>query len=72
MKRAEADMRRLQDRQAALESELQAAGSDHVALARLGEELSAVSSELAATEDRWLALAEEAESRGVDRSADRR
>jgi predicted nucleic acid-binding Zn-ribbon protein len=63
MKRAEAEMQRLQDRHAALESELHAAGSDHVALARLGEELSAVSSELAAAEDAWLALAEEAESR---------
>jgi ABC transport system ATP-binding/permease protein len=63
MKRAEAEMKRLQDRQAALESELQGAGSDHVVLARLGEELSAVSSELAAAEDAWLTLAEEAESR---------
>jgi ATP-binding cassette subfamily F protein uup len=63
MKRAEGEMRRLQERQAALESELQAAGSDHVVLARLGAELSDVSSELAAAEDSWLALAEEAESR---------
>jgi ABC transport system ATP-binding/permease protein len=67
MKRAEADMQRLQERHAALESELQAAGSDHVALARLGEELSAVSSELAAAEDAWLALAEEAETRALQR-----
>ena len=63
MKRAEGEMRRLQERQAALEAELQSAGSDHVVLARLGAELSDVSSELSAVEDSWLALAEEAESR---------
>jgi ATP-binding cassette subfamily F protein uup len=62
MKKAEASMRKLQDRQAALETELAAAGDDHVALARLGEELSAVAAELSRTEDAWLELAEEAES----------
>lgn len=55
-------MRKLQDRQAALEAELAAAGDDHVALARVGEELSAVAAELSRTEDAWLELAEEAES----------
>ena len=62
MKKAEASMRKLQDRQAALEAELAAAGDDHVALARVGEELSAVAAELSRTEDAWLELAEEAES----------
>jgi hypothetical protein len=58
-------MRRLQDRQAALEAELAGAMGDHVALACVGEELSAVSGELAAAEEHWLALAEEAESLGL-------
>ena len=54
-------MARLHERQAALEADLVAAGADHVALARLGEELSAVTKELATAEESWLALAEEAE-----------
>ena len=58
-------MRRLQDRQAALEAELAGAMGDHVALACVGEELSVVSGELAAAEEHWLALAEEAESLGL-------
>jgi ATP-binding cassette subfamily F protein uup len=62
---AETEMRRLQDRQAALEAELAGARGDHVALASVGEELSVVNGELAAAEERWLALAEEAESLGL-------
>jgi ABC transport system ATP-binding/permease protein len=62
---AETEMRRLQDRQAALEAELTGARGDHVALASVGEELSVVNGELAAAEERWLALAEEAESLGL-------
>jgi ABC transport system ATP-binding/permease protein len=62
---AEMEMRRLQDRQAALEAELAGAMGDHVALACVGEELSVVSGELAAAEEHWLALAEEAESLGL-------
>jgi ABC transport system ATP-binding/permease protein len=65
MRRAEADMRRLQERHASLEAELVEAGGDHVALARLGEELSAVAGELAAAEESWLTLAEEAEALGL-------
>jgi ATP-binding cassette subfamily F protein uup len=61
MRRAESEMARLQERQAALEAELAAAGSDHVALARVGEALSAVTAELARAEETWLSLAEEAE-----------
>ena len=38
---------------------------DHVALACVGEELSVVNGELAAAEEHWLALAEEAESLGL-------
>jgi len=63
--RAEGDMARLQDRQATLEAELAAAMGDHVALACVGEELTAVTDELAACEERWLALAEEAEALGL-------
>jgi ABC transport system ATP-binding/permease protein len=62
---AEMEMHRLQDRQAALEAELAGAMGDHVALACVGEELSVVSGELAAAEEHWLALAEEAESLGL-------
>jgi ATP-binding cassette subfamily F protein uup len=61
MKRAESEMRKLEQRQAALEAELAAAGSDHAALARIGAEMAAVGADLAAAEDGWLALAEEAE-----------
>jgi ATP-binding cassette subfamily F protein uup len=65
LRRAETEMRRLQDRQATLEAELAGARGDHVALASVGEELSVVNGELAAAEERWLALVEEAESLGL-------
>jgi hypothetical protein len=48
-----------------LEAELAAAQDDHVTLARLGEALAAVAGDLAAAEEAWLALAEEAESLGL-------
>jgi ATP-binding cassette subfamily F protein uup len=65
MRKAEATMGRLRERQAALEAELATAQGDHVALARLGEELSAVTEEMAGAEESWLALAEEAEALGL-------
>jgi ABC transport system ATP-binding/permease protein len=65
LRRAETEMRRLQERQSALEAELAGARGDHVALASVGEELSVVNGELAAAEEHWLALAEEAESLGL-------
>jgi ATP-binding cassette subfamily F protein uup len=65
LRRAEAELRRLQDRQAALAAELAGARGDHVALACVGEELSVVGTELAAAEEHWLALAEEAEGFGL-------
>ncbi|HET6950174.1 MAG TPA: ATP-binding cassette domain-containing protein, partial [Acidimicrobiales bacterium] len=65
MRKAEADMARLRERQAVLEAELAAASDDHVALARVGEELSALAGELAAAEEAWLALGEEAEAQGL-------
>jgi ABC transport system ATP-binding/permease protein len=65
LRRAEAEVRRLQDRQSALEAELAGVMGDHVALACVGEELSVVSRELAGAEEHWLTLAEEAESLGL-------
>jgi ATP-binding cassette subfamily F protein uup len=65
MRKAEAEMRRLHERRATLEADLAAALGDHVALARVGEDLSAVGAELASTEEGWLALAEEAEALGL-------
>jgi ATP-binding cassette subfamily F protein uup len=65
MRKAEATMGRLRERQAALEAEMATAQGDHVALARLGEELSAVTDEMAGAEESWLALAEEAEALGL-------
>ena len=65
LRRAEAELLRLQDRQAALEAELAGARGDHVALACVGEELAVVGAELAAAEERWLALAGEAEALGL-------
>ena len=65
MRKAESTMRRLQERQAMIEAELAEAGGDHVALARLGEDLSTVAAEMADAEESWLALAEEAESQGL-------
>ena len=65
MRRADAEMRRLHERQALLEAELAAAQGDHVALARVGEDLSEVAGELAAAEESWLTLAEEAEGQGL-------
>ena len=65
MRKAEAEMRRLHERRATLEANLAAALGDHVALARVGEDLSAVGAELASTEESWLALAEEAEALGL-------
>jgi hypothetical protein len=56
-------MRRLLERQALLEADLAAAADDHLALARVAEDLSAVTAQLAQAEDTWLTLAEEAEAR---------
>jgi ATP-binding cassette subfamily F protein uup len=63
MARAETEMRRLLERQALLEADLAAAADDHLALARVAEDLSAVTAQLAQAEDTWLTLAEEAEAR---------
>ncbi len=49
-----------------LEAELAAAGADHVRMAEVGAELTAVAERLHTAEERWLELAEEAEERGFD------
>jgi ABC transport system ATP-binding/permease protein len=62
MKQVDAEITRLSSRRAVLEAELAGAAADHEALARLGAELAAVGDELGEAEERWLALAEEAEA----------
>ena len=62
MKDAERQIAKLSKRRDRLHGELAEAGTDHVELARIGTEEAAVSRELAAIEDRWMELAEEAES----------
>jgi ATP-binding cassette subfamily F protein uup len=51
-----------------LESDLADAASDHVRTAELGGRLAEVSQQLHEAEERWIALAEEAEARGLDPS----
>jgi len=62
MKDAEKQIAKLSKRRDRLHGELVEAGTDHVELARIGTEEAAVSEELAEVEDRWMELAEEAES----------
>jgi hypothetical protein len=40
-----------------------AAGNDHAALRRLGDELATVQADLSAAEERWLVVSEELEAR---------
>lgn len=62
MRDAEKEVAKLSRRRDRIHDQLVAAATDHVELTRLGAEEAAVSQELAATEDAWMALAEEAES----------
>jgi ABC transport system ATP-binding/permease protein len=62
MKQVDAEITRLSTRRGELEAELAIAATDHEALARFGAELARVSDELGEAEERWLALAEEAET----------
>jgi hypothetical protein len=50
----------------AVQADLVAAGGDHEELARLGAELAEQQSRVDAAEERWLALADEAESLAMD------
>jgi ATP-binding cassette subfamily F protein uup len=61
LRSAEREVAELERRRDALHQSLVDAGGDHVELARLGTELAAVVDELAAAEERWLAVAEEAD-----------
>jgi ATP-binding cassette subfamily F protein uup len=61
LREADKQMVRLQRRREKITGEL-AAATDHRELTRMGAELAAVQSELEEAEERWLALAEEAES----------
>ena len=62
LKTVEKDMARLDKKRTSLTSELEAAGSDHEALVRIGAELTPVVDEINGLEERWLELSEEAES----------
>jgi ATP-binding cassette subfamily F protein uup len=69
LRRVEQQLAALEGRRDGLSEELAAAGADHEALARIGEELAAVSAELHTVEERWLALASEAEAADAARRA---
>lgn len=62
MKDAEKQIAELEKRRDTIRADLAEAGSDHVELARLGTAEAETSAELTEAEDRWMALAEEAES----------
>jgi ATP-binding cassette subfamily F protein uup len=59
LREAEKEIARFERQKAKLEDELVMAGADHVALARIGEQLAAVSADLHAAEERWLELGAE-------------
>ncbi len=67
MKEADKAITRLNRRRETLEADLAAKASTaaHTELTELGAQLGAVNAELAATEENWLALAEEAEAGGT-------
>ena len=58
-------MRSLREQQSTLEAQLTTVSDDHARLAAVGQRLSALGAELAAAEEAWLALAEEAEAQGL-------
>ena len=61
LKTVEKDMARLDKKRTAFTVELEAAGSDHEALVRIGTELIPVVDQISSLEERWLELSEEAE-----------
>jgi len=63
LKQNEKLMAKLEKRQIALTAELEEAGTDRDALARIGTELGSVQTEIAAAEDEWLTLSEDLEAR---------
>ena len=62
MKETDKELAALHRRHDVLETELKDASADHAALRSIGVELAEVSAAVAAVEERWLALAEEADS----------
>jgi len=72
IKEAEKSVARLEKQKAKLDAALVEAGTDHEALARAGGELAAVSSDLAAQEEAWLELTDEAERAVAARASGRR
>jgi hypothetical protein len=65
LKEAEKDLARLDSARQRLEADVAdaAARNDHVALQRLGADLGSIQTDLAAAEERWLAVSEELEAR---------
>ena len=49
-----------------VQTQLSAAGADHARLGQLGAELGELQAHVDVTEERWLSLADEAESLGMD------
>jgi hypothetical protein len=62
IKQVDKELAALARRHDRLEAELQGAGADHAALARIGAEMAEVAAAVAEAEERWLALSEEAEA----------
>ena len=62
LREAEKDLVKLGRRKTSLEAELVSVGHDHVAMARLGEQLGDVAAQLADTEERWLSMAADLEA----------
>jgi len=65
LKDAEREVNRLERGRARYEEDVAdaAAGSDHATLRRLGDDLAVIQAELAAAEERWLAISEELDAR---------
>jgi ABC transport system ATP-binding/permease protein len=62
IREAEKEMAKLERRRASFESELAAAGSNHVALTKIGAQLAEVVDQLTEVEERWLGLSAELEA----------
>ena len=62
LREAEKQIARLTQQRDELSEALEAAGTDHLVLAQVGSALAEVQADLAESENRWLALAEEADS----------
>ncbi len=63
---AERALQQASDRRDVLVGELGGVGADHVLLAKIGDQLADAEHELAAAEEHWMALAEEAAAAGLE------